>query len=64
MAAVQAVFSRDGRTYTNTYTVTRKRQLVTEPSTVKNAEYINTALAAALRRLLGDRELFGLINGG
>lgn len=63
VARINAVFSRAGRTYNNTYTITRHKSMLAAPGTDDNAELINATLAAALQRLLGDGELFGFITG-
>ena len=64
VAGLNAVYSKGNRTYTNSYTVTRNTEVLTAPGAVKNAELVNATLTAAFQRLLGDRQLFGLINGG
>lgn len=64
VAGLNAVYSKGNRTYTNSYTVTRNTEVLTAPGAAKNAELINATLAAAFQRLLGDSQLFGLINGG
>lgn len=63
VAGITAMFKKGNRTYTNTYTITRNSSMLMEPSATDNAKLINATLTAALRRLLGDKELFGLING-
>lgn len=64
VAGLNAVYSKGNRTYTNSYTVTRNTEVLTAPGAAKNAELINATLKAAFQRLLGDSQLFGLINGG
>jgi uncharacterized lipoprotein len=64
VARLNAVYSKGNKTYTNSYTVTRNTEVLTAPGAVRNAELINSTLTAAFQRLLGDSQLFGLINGG
>ena len=64
VARLKAAYAKGNRTYENTYTVTRNKEVLTAPGAIKNAELINATLTAAFQRLLGDGQLFGLINGG
>ena len=61
-AVVNAVYHKGIKTFTNTYTVTRKKEMLTAPGERENAQLINDTLAAALQQLLEDGELFTLVN--
>lgn len=61
-ASVSAEFSAGNRTYNNTYTSTRGREMLTAPTASENERLINDTLAATLQQLLGDEELFGYID--
>jgi uncharacterized lipoprotein len=63
VAGIRAMFRKGDRSYNNTYTITRNSSMLMEPSAADNTKLINETLTAAFRRLLGDKELFGLVNG-
>ena len=61
-AVVNAIYKKGNKTFTNTYTVTRKKEMLTAPDEAENETLINDTLAAALQQMLEDGELFTLIN--
>ena len=63
VAGIKAVFRKGNKSYTNTYTITRNSSMLLEPSAADNTKLINETLTAAFRKLLGDKQLFGLLNG-
>ncbi len=63
-ASVDASFGIDRRTYTNTYRITRTREMLTAPDAAENETLINETLAAALQRMLRDEKLLSLIERG
>lgn len=62
-AAVNAVFKKEQQTFTNTYAVTRNKEMLTAPDERENTKLINATLAAALQQMLEDAKLFSLMDG-
>lgn len=61
-AVVNAIYKKGNKTFTNTYTLTRKKEMLTAPGEEENARLVNGTLAAALQQMLEDRQLFNLIS--
>ena len=61
-AAVNAVFNKENKTFTNTYTITRNKEMLAPPGEGENVQLINDTLAAALQQMLEDGDLFNLID--